>query len=93
MGGSESAALFLLDPERDVSRITKALCQAHELTLAETDLAIRLAVGATISDAAQAMRIQPQTARSYLKQIFSKTDIHRQADLVRRMHCSVVRLA
>jgi DNA-binding CsgD family transcriptional regulator len=54
-------------------------------------LAIKIAQGATLESAAGALRIKPQTARSYLKKIFLKTDTNRQSDLVRVLLASTVR--
>jgi DNA-binding CsgD family transcriptional regulator len=51
-----------------------------------------LAIGKSLQEAAEAMRIKDQTARSYLKQIFLKTDTKRQAELVRLMLTSHLRI-
>lgn len=39
--------------------------------------------GVALPDAARSMRVAEQTARGYLKQIFAKTNTHRQTDLTR----------
>src|SRR5690606_12803303 len=46
----------------------------------------------TLSKAAERLDLQEQTARTYLKHIFEKTDTHRQAQLVELMLKSAVRL-
>ena len=52
-----------------------------------------LANGNSLVDSAKAMHVTEQTARSYLKQIFVKTETNRQAELVRLMLTSSVRTA
>jgi len=59
------------------------LMQQFALTPAEAELAMRLAEGRTIDEAAAAGGISRNTARNQLAAIFSKTGVNRQADLVR----------
>lgn len=70
-----------------------AVCQLFGLSPMETKLTAHLYRGKTIAEAASAMQIKIETARSYLKQIFAKTDTHRQADLLSLLYqySSVVR--
>jgi DNA-binding CsgD family transcriptional regulator len=58
------------------------LSQAFGLTAAEARLASRVGTGEPISRAAEQLGISAETARSQLKSIFAKTDVHRQAELV-----------
>ena len=58
------------------------LSGAFGLTPAEARLAARLANGESLKSAADALRITKETARSRLKSIFQKTDVHRQGELV-----------
>ncbi|TCM16116.1 DNA-binding CsgD family transcriptional regulator [Novosphingobium sp. PhB165] len=90
--GSAAIALYVLDPDVDARPLATALCRAHGLTISETELVMRLVKGLTIDAAAREMHIQPQTARAYLKQIFAKTDTHRQTDLVRMILRGVVHI-
>ena len=55
------------------------------ITPAEFRLAERLATGERLDDAARALRISVETARTYLKALFRKTGTARQAALVRRL--------
>ncbi|WP_340317568.1 helix-turn-helix transcriptional regulator [Rhizorhabdus argentea] len=87
-----TTALYVLDPEIDTGPLGMALCRAYGLTAMEAGLVVRLVRGLTTDAAARELRIQTQTARAYLKQIFSKTDTHRQADLVRLILGGVVRI-
>lgn len=87
-----TTALYLLDPDRDTGAMVTALCRAYGLTATESTLAVHLVGGATIKNAAARMRIQTQTARAYLKQVFAKTGTHRQAELVRAILGGIVRI-
>jgi DNA-binding CsgD family transcriptional regulator len=52
------------------------------LTKAEARLALRLAEGASLANAAQAFDVKMTTIRSQLQQVFAKTETSRQAELV-----------
>jgi len=84
--------IYVLDPSRDLRDLLTPLCNIYQLTNAESRLSYFLVTGLTLRDAAAAMKIRDATARSYLKQIFSKTSTNRQADLVRLMLTSLQRL-
>lgn len=90
--GGAATAVYVLAPEVDAGPLATALCRAYGLTMAETGLVMRLLQGLTVDAAARDMRIQPQTARAYLKQIFAKTDTHRQTDLVRLILGGVIHI-
>jgi DNA-binding CsgD family transcriptional regulator len=77
-----AAIIRLMRPEISVTRGMEPICQLHGLSPVETQLVACLAQGLTLSEAATQMRIKPDTARTYLKQVFAKTDTHRQADLL-----------
>src|SRR5262245_15705202 len=49
---------------------------------AEARLVALLFAGASLRSCAKALGIQYDTARSYLKSVFQKTETHRQAELV-----------
>lgn len=84
--------VYLLDPDQDLEAVLDPACSIYSLTAAETRLVYHLVGGARLSDAAQRMQIKLETARAYLKQIFSKTGTHRQAELMRVMLSSAVRM-
>jgi DNA-binding CsgD family transcriptional regulator len=65
------------------------LRQLFDLTGREAALTIVLARGLTVAEAAADLGLSPQTARAYLRQIFDKVGVTRQADLIRRIHASV----
>lgn len=88
----ESAAIvYLCDPDQDLTPLVEPACKLYGLSPVETRLACLLSKGMSLTDAAAAMRVREQTARSYLKQIFLKTDTRRQAELVWLMLKSSVR--
>lgn len=75
-------ALFIADPSRPAGPSEELLRDRFQLTRAEAGLALHLAQGATLTDAADALSIAYNTARSHLRAIFAKTSTHRQVELV-----------
>lgn len=71
------------------NRVAKEL---FNFTPAETVLALQLANGLSLEEAAENLGIMRNTARAHLRAIFSKTGVRRQAELVRVMLNSVVSL-
>lgn len=71
--------------ETDTSQNAKRdfICQVFALTPAEANLAILLADGVTLADAASALNVSEHTTRAVSKRIFSKLGVNRQQDLVR----------
>ncbi len=90
--GTGVAAVCILDPDRNSCTMAEALFRAYGLTQSEAHLAMKIVAGVSLNDAAAQMRVSTQTARTYLKQAFWKTGTHRQADLVRRVLNSVMRI-
>jgi DNA-binding CsgD family transcriptional regulator len=75
-------ALFIADPSRPGGLSEEALRERFQLTRAEAGLALHLAQGASLTDAAVALDIAYNTARSHLRAIFTKTGTHRQVQLI-----------
>ena len=90
-GDQAAAAVHVMDPNVDVKPMLEPLCRAYQLTPVECHLATLLATGSTLALTAKVMKIKEATARSYLKQIFLKTDTHRQPDLIRVLLSAVIR--
>lgn len=80
--GGAAAIVRLMRPETSFARGFETICQLHGLSPVETQLVASLARGMTLGEAATSMRIKTDTARTYLKQVFAKTDMHRQTDLL-----------
>jgi pimeloyl-ACP methyl ester carboxylesterase/DNA-binding CsgD family transcriptional regulator len=80
---SPNVAFGLLVAEQQSGDRVRALLQSSfHLTSAESGLAMRLASGLALKEAAQALGISTNTARNHLQSIFEKTAINRQADLI-----------
>jgi len=79
---SAVAAVFINAPpgEQDGAAATAA---AFDLTPAETRVLASLLAGRTLAETATALRIAASTAKTHLDNIFSKTGVTRQADLMR----------
>ena len=82
----------IVDPATDLHDQVASVCAMYSLTGAERRLAQALVTGISLTEAAAKLRIQLPTARSYLNQIFAKTETNRQAALVHLMMSSVNRL-
>ena len=91
--GSSAAVIYVVDPDQDLRPVVEPACKYYGLSPVETRLACMLANGSSLADSAKSMHVTEQTARSYLKQIFVKTETNRQAELVRLMLTSSVRTA
>ncbi|MBY9063612.1 hypothetical protein K7957_11775 [Sphingomonas yunnanensis] len=88
-----AAILYVFDPTQELRRLIEPVCKLYGLSPVETRLTCLLSDALSLSDAAAAMHVREQTARSYLKQIFLKTNTNRQAELVWLMLQSAVRVA
>lgn len=71
---------------------TSVTRQVFGLTPSETALAMELANGLSLEEAAASLGIRRNTARAHLRAIFSKTGVRRQTELVRLVLNSVVTL-
>ena len=85
--GSRSARVVVLieEPERKSQVPFAAFSRTYGLSPAETGLTARLVGGMSLRQAAAALGIRDNTARSHLKHVFAKTGAQRQSDLVRRV--------
>ena len=88
-----AAAIFVGDPDiRLDSSNEQHLRELYALTAGEARLAARLAQGKSVEEAAAAIGITVNTARAYLKRIYSKTGVRRQPELVRLLLLGLPRL-
>jgi DNA-binding CsgD family transcriptional regulator len=78
-----SAALIVSDPDAAPLLSEDWLRQRYGLTPREAALAQSLAAGLTLRRAAEANEVSYETARWYLKQVFQKTGVARQSELIR----------
>lgn len=77
------AVIFVRDPQEGEAVDPGALQAMFDLSPAEARLTAELAAGATVEAAAGKLNISAASARTYLKNIFLKTEVNRQVDLVR----------
>jgi DNA-binding CsgD family transcriptional regulator len=80
--GGPHTVLILIDLATHPKPNRAALERIYKLTPAEVKLAVLLASGDNMAEAAQKLGIGVTTARTQLKAIFDKTHTHRQAELV-----------
>lgn len=85
--------LYVRDAVNKSSVSSAVAKELFDFTPAETTLALELANGLSLEDAAEKLGIMRNTARAHLRAIFSKTGVRRQAELVRVMLNSVVALS
>ena len=76
------AILILSGVDESEAEQLAMLRQAFRLTPSEARIAVCLAAGKSLEEAAQEMAIAQETVRSHLKSIFRKTGTHRQGELV-----------
>jgi DNA-binding CsgD family transcriptional regulator/PAS domain-containing protein len=91
-GRRSSVAIFIRDPERHSQASHALIHKLFELTPAEASLALLLANGLTLDEAAAKLDIRKNTARAHLRSIFSKTGVTRQTALVHLILNSVASL-
>lgn len=78
--GRPCALIRIDEPNRDPA--TRALEQAFGLSVAEARLVNVLCAGGTLAEAADKLGISPNTAKTQLASVFSKTGTSRQSELV-----------
>ena len=90
--GKPAALVYIRDAASKSLASEVVTKQLFNLTKAETALAMELANGLSLEEAAQLLNIRRNTARAHLRSIFSKTGVRRQTELVRILLNSVVAL-
>ena len=91
--GQPTAVVYIRDAVGKSQANNLVTKQLFNLTPAETALALELANGLSLEEAAEELNIRRNTARAHLRSIFSKTGVRRQTELVRIMLNSVVALS
>lgn len=86
------AAVITKDAENSASVLAPNLATAFDLTPGEARLAGLIADGFNVLEAAKALGITRNTARTHLKRIYAKTSVHSQADLVRLLSRGTIEL-
>lgn len=80
---SAGTAVFLSDIGRVFAPYQDWLCRVYGLSRLEAQLVTHIVEGCSLAEIATTLRVSIHTVRSYLKQIFAKTGVHRQAGLVK----------
>ena len=81
--GGAVVAVFLNDPELNLTIPAEVLRTLFGLTRAEARLAISLFEGHTLSEAAELNHVSRETVKSQIASVFLKTGAGRQSELVR----------
>jgi DNA-binding CsgD family transcriptional regulator len=87
---NRTALLKLYDQDNGLKVNAADLCRLYGMTSGEAVLAVHLARGKSLEEAAAELCISRHTARTHLKRIFMKTDTHRQAELAVRILTAVL---
>ena len=77
------AIIYIASPDGAHSISPAKIAKAYALTAAESRLAAAVVNGESLKEYADRVGISVQTAKSQLKQVFSKVGIRRQSELVR----------
>lgn len=78
--------VFVTDPQRVDPPSAAVIGQVLRLTRSEAALVHQLALGLSVTEAAEACELSVQSARTYLKRIYQKTRTNRQSDLMRLVY-------
>jgi DNA-binding CsgD family transcriptional regulator len=74
--------VFLFDPTGPVRATESGLRQLYKLTATEARIASLLMEGKTLDDCCEDLDIRPSTARMHLGNLFAKTGVQRQGQLI-----------
>jgi DNA-binding CsgD family transcriptional regulator len=78
-----AVVVYVTDPERGPQPDQAAVCRYLGLTPTEAGVVLALARGRSLADVARERGISLNTVRTHVKRCLAKTDVGRQADLVR----------
>jgi len=87
-----TAAIFLSDPLEQAEAPVQVIKQLFGFTQAEATLALLMANGLTLDEAAEEMHVSRNTVRTHLRAVFAKTGVTRQPMLVSLILKSVASL-
>jgi DNA-binding CsgD family transcriptional regulator/PAS domain-containing protein len=90
---SAGVAMFLSVDKLQHNISMEAFARLYHISRAELTLVSELLNGASIVEAAETLGISENTARVQLRSVFTKTDTHRQADLIRLVLTSLAIIA
>lgn len=93
LDSGNAATVYIQGDNRSLSSRQEQLAELFGLLPSEARLAVALARGLTIAEAAQSLGLTIETARNYSKKVYAKTGVRGQADLVRFILTSVLAFA
>ncbi|MGH3644465.1 MAG: helix-turn-helix transcriptional regulator [Mycobacterium sp.] len=82
-GDRPRALVIVIDPERQAEPPRDLLNRLYGLTRAEAEIALRVLRGDGLKPISEEMSLSLATVKTHLHHVFSKTETHRQAELVR----------
>ncbi|MBA5778301.1 response regulator [Stappia sp. F7233] len=82
----DKIVVIMTDPQRVDPPSASVIGQVLRLTRSEAALVRQLALGLSVTEAAEACELSVQSARTYLKRIYQKTRTNRQSDLMRLVY-------
>jgi DNA-binding CsgD family transcriptional regulator/PAS domain-containing protein len=85
ISGVAVAAVFIHDPDAESRPLASLMTALYGLTATESRVAVLLYEGRTLAEVAALNDVARETIRTQLKAIFQKTDVRRQAQLLRLM--------
>ena len=87
-----AAAIFVTESDVQVDGTPERLRRIYGFTPVEAEVAARIAAGRRLPAISEDLGVTIHTVRGHLKQLFVKTDTHRQPDLVRVLLTDLARL-
>jgi DNA-binding CsgD family transcriptional regulator len=87
-----AAAIFVTESDVQVDGTPERLRRIYDFTPVEAEVAARIAAGRRLPAISEDLGVTIHTVRGHLKQLFVKTDTHRQSDLVRVLLTDLARL-
>ncbi|TVT50117.1 MAG: hypothetical protein FHK82_16505, partial [Sedimenticola thiotaurini] len=70
------------DPEHTSKSLGDSIQQRYRLTKTETNITLYLIQGRETKEITELLDIQRETLKTHLKNIFKKTNTHRQSELI-----------
>lgn len=82
-GKAAAVAVYIRRSDQERNIPPSIISEVFGLTRTEAALALRIAEGASMDEAAAALQIRRNTARTHLRSIFAKVGVRRQTELMR----------
>lgn len=89
--GQTGVIVMMTDPRVTAGPTRGALRTLYALTRGEETIALELASGKTVNEIAAEHSISKETVRKHLAQIFLKTGVNRQSQLIRMLSSPIIR--